>query len=297
MPPDPPTDPPLDPATHPPSDPATDPPSDSASARSVFRIPGMDCPTEEQLIRLALAGLGEIRSLDFDLAARELEVVHTGSPDPLLAALEPLGMGARLTGSVPVDRAEALPDEPGGAPAGSQRRALWWVLGINAAMFALELVAGILGRSTGLVADSVDMLADASIYAIALMAAGDLASQRRSARLSGWLQLALAVLVLVEVLRRAAAGSAPVEALMVGVGLLALAANLACVAILARHRRGGAHLRASWIFTTNDALANIGVIVAGVLVGVTGSAVPDLVIGTAIAVLVASGAWRILRMR
>ena len=130
----------------------------------------------------------------------------------------------------------------------------------------------------------------------ALLAAGSAASQKRAARLSGWLQLALAALVLLEVVRRAVSGSEPVEALMVGIGLLALAANLTCVAILSRHRRGGAHMRASWIFTTNDALANIGVIVAGVLVAITGSALPDLVIGTAIAVLVASGAWRILRM-
>ena len=140
------------------------------------------------------------------------------------------------------------------------------------------------------------MLADASIYAIALVAAGDASRQRRSARLSGWLQLTLAALVLVEVIRRALSGSEPVEALMVVIGLVALAANLACVAILSRHRRGGAHMRANWIFTTNDALANVGVIIAGVLVAVTGSALPDLVIGTAIAALVASGAWRILRM-
>ena len=84
---------------------------------------------------------------------------------------------------------------------------------------------------------------------------------------------------------------------MMAVGLLALLANLACVAILSGHRRGGAHMRASWIFTTNDALANLGVIIAGALVAVTGSAVPDLVMGAGIAALVASGAWRILRMR
>ncbi len=262
----------------------------------MFRVPGMDCPTEEQLVRMALAGVPGVRSLDFDLGARQLEAVHTGPPDPLIAALEPLAMGAELTSVVPLDAGDAALDESPPQSPGSQRRALWWVLGINAAMFAIELVAGIVAQSTGLVADSLDMLADASIYAIALLAAGTAASQRRAARLSGWLQLGLAGLVLVEVLRRAVSGSEPVEALMVGIGLLALAANLACVAILSRHRRGGAHMRASWIFTTNDALANIGVIVAGVLVAVTGSALPDLVIGTAIAVLVASGAWRILRM-
>lgn len=268
---------------------------DSLLSRSVFHVPGMDCPTEEQLVRMALSEVTEVRSLEFDLGARELEAVHTGPSDPLLAALEPLGMGAELRDVTALDPTDAVLDAVSASPE-SQRRALWWVLGINAAMFVIELVAGLVAQSTGLVADSLDMLADASIYAIALLAAGNVASQRRAARMSGWLQLALAGLVLVEVVRRAASGSEPVEALMVGVGLLALAANLACVAVLSRHRRGGAHMRASWIFTTNDALANIGVIVAGVLVAVTGSALPDLVIGAAIAALVASGAWRILRM-
>jgi Co/Zn/Cd efflux system component len=264
--------------------------------RSVFRVPGMDCPTEEQLVRMALAEVTGVRSLDFDLGARELQAVHTGPPEQVLVALEPLGMGAELREATPLAPTDAGLDGSAAASPESQRRALWWVLGINAAMFAVELGAGFLAQSTGLVADSLDMLADASVYAIALVAAGDVARQRRSARLSGWLQLALAALVLVEVIRRAVSGSEPVEALMVAVGLLALAANLACVAILSRHRRGGAHMRASWIFTTNDALANIGVIIAGVMVALTGSALPDLVIGTAIAALVASGAWRILRM-
>lgn len=256
----------------------------------------MDCPTEEQLIRMALADISEIHFLEFDLGSRHLEAVHVGPPTTILAALSPLGMGAELEGSTPIDPLEVEPEVAGSHAAHSQRRALWWVLGINAAMFVIEMVAGLAAQSTGLVADSVDMLADASIYAIALLAAGDVTRQRRSARASGWLQLALAALVLIEVIRRATLGSEPADTVMVAVGLLALAANLSCVAILSRHRRSGAHMRASWIFTTNDALANIGVIIAGVLVAITGSALPDLVIGTAIAILVASGAWRILRM-
>ena len=77
---------------------------------------------------------------------------------------------------------------------------------------------------------------------------------------------------------------------------IALVANLACVALLARHRKGGVHLKASWIFSTNDALANVGVIVAGLLVLGTGSAIPDLVVGAAVGLLVLSGAVRILRL-
>jgi Co/Zn/Cd efflux system component len=81
------------------------------------------------------------------------------------------------------------------------------------------------------------------------------------------------------------------------VSLLALAANVSCLLLLARHRHGGAHMKASWIFSTNDVLANLGVVSAGVLVAWTGSRVPDLAIGAAVALLVLSGALRILRLR
>jgi Co/Zn/Cd efflux system component len=257
----------------------------------------MDCPTEEQLVRMALAELPELAELEFDLADRRLTVIHRDPAERVLTALEPLGFGAHVEASEPT--AEPAPPTPGQAEgaAARERRVLLAVLSINAAMFVIELAAGLWAQSTGLVADSLDMLADASVYAIALLAVGGAhASQRRSARVSGWLQLALAGLVLVEVVRRATQGSEPISGAMMFVGLLALVANLTCVALLSRHRTGGVHLRASWIFTTNDALANAGVIAAGLLVAVTGSALPDLLIGTAIAVLVASGALRILRM-
>jgi Co/Zn/Cd efflux system component len=176
-------------------------------------------------------------------------------------------------------------------------RVLVAVLAINLAMFVGELAAGIWAGSTGLVADSLDMLADASVYAIALLGAGaSLQRQRRAARASGWMQLGLAGLVLVEVVRRAIEGGQPRSDVMVAMGVLALLANVTCLVLLARHRSGGLHLRASWIFTTNDVLANLGVILAGQMVAATGSAWPDLLVGTAIAVLVASGAVRILRM-
>ena len=251
----------------------------------------MDCPTEEQLVRMALADVPGVGSLSFDLGARQLEAVHSGPVEGILGALAPLGMGATLDSTEPVTGAPRV------APDAAQRRALWAVLGINLAMFVVELAAGLWAGSTGLLADSLDMLADASVYSIALLAVGrGRAGQRRAARTSGWLQLGLALLVLIEVARRAVGGSEPLDIAMVGVGLLALAANVTCLVLLAGHRRGEAHMRASWIFTTNDVLANLGVIVAGGLVWLTGSALPDLVIGTLIALLVASGAWRILRL-
>lgn len=171
------------------------------------------------------------------------------------------------------------------------------LLAINAAMFFIELIAGFLAQSAGLIADSLDMFADATIYGIALYAVGRHAHlQLRAARLSGGLQLMLALGALGEVLRRALWGSEPEAMPMISIAFLALLANLLCLKLLARHRDGGAHMKASWIFSTNDVLANLGVLLAGGLVVVTDSNLPDLVIGTLIGLLVLHGAWRILKL-
>jgi Co/Zn/Cd efflux system component len=176
-----------------------------------------------------------------------------------------------------------------------ERRTLLLLLGINGAMFVVEAVSGWLGQATGLVADSLDMLADASVYAIALYAVGRSRSlQSNAAAVSGVMQIALGLLVAVDVVRRLLVGSEPVSLLIVGIGLVALAANLTCLALISKHREGGIHMRASWIFSANDVIANIGVIVAGVLVWLFGSRIPDLVIGAAIAVVVIRGGVRIL---
>jgi Co/Zn/Cd efflux system component len=119
--------------------------------------------------------------------------------------------------------------------------------------------------------------------------------QRRTAVLSGRLQIILAIWVLLDVLRRTVLGSEPISALMVGIGALALLANLLCLVLVRRHREGGVHMRASVIFSTNDTLANLGVIVAGLLVAWSGSRIPDLLIGSAISLLVLNGGRRILR--
>ncbi|MDH5671076.1 MAG: cation transporter [Myxococcales bacterium] len=261
---------------------------------STFVLPGMDCPSEERLVRLALEGVASVRELRFDLENRRLRVWHSGEAGALLSRLEPLGFGARLDGTV---EASCEDLRPASDPA-AEARVLGQLLAINAVMFVVELVLGIAAQSTGLIADSLDNFADAAVYGLSLHAVGRAASaQLGAARLSGWLQLTLALGALGEVARRAIVGSEPVEALMIGVALVALMANLGCIALLAKHREGGAHLKASWIFSTNDALANLGVVLAGVLVAVTDSAWPDLVVGTAVGLLVLSGAVRILRLR
>lgn len=178
----------------------------------------------------------------------------------------------------------------------AQKGVLVWLLSINGVMFLGEAVVGLLSDSSGLLADSLDMLADASVYGIALYAVGRApVIKTRAARWSGYLQIALACGVLLDILRRFVFGSNPEPGWMVIVGLVALAANVTCLILLQRHRHGEVHMRASWIFSKNDVIANVGVIVAGGLVALVGSRWPDLIIGLVIAMVVFRGGVTILK--
>jgi len=178
----------------------------------------------------------------------------------------------------------------------SARRVLIQLLVINAFMFQLELSIGWWAQSTALIADALDMFADAMVYGVGLYAVGKaLTMKARAARMSGWLQIILGLLVLLDILRRLIMGSEPVSTLMMGMGLLALVANVICLILISAHRDGEVHMRASWIFSKNDVIANTGVILAGALVGWTGSRYPDLIIGLIVASVVIHGGVQILK--
>lgn len=177
-----------------------------------------------------------------------------------------------------------------------ERKTLILVLGINVFMFVFEMAVGLLAQSTGLIADSLDMFADAFVYGISLYAVGKSSSLKvRAARLSGITQIFLALMVFADVIRRFMLGSDPVSSLMISVGVIALFANAACLLLISRHRDGGVHMRASLIFSANDVIANIGVILSGGLVWILGSRYPDLVIGFIIAAVVLRGGFKILK--
>lgn len=177
-----------------------------------------------------------------------------------------------------------------------QRAVLIALLAINAAMFGVEIVLGIASESTALIADSLDMLADAAVYAIGLHAvARSPLVKIKAARLSGIMQIVLGTTVLVDVTRRAVFGSEPESLFMIGVGLVALVANVVCLVLIAKYRNGEVHMRASWIFSKNDVITNVGVVVAGGLVHAFGSRFPDLVIGLVISVIVVRGGLQIVR--
>ncbi|KKN92116.1 hypothetical protein LCGC14_0211740 [marine sediment metagenome] len=274
-------------------------PSNEGAWVSSFSVPKMDCPSEERMIRLALNGFPELKSLSFDLSSRQVRAFHNGPVDQIATKLESLGLGATLLGTQPASQeaasANSVSEE---LTASKEAGTLKILLVINAAMFVIELGAGLIAQSTGLIADSLDMFADAAVYGLALFAVGRAARlQVRAAHLAGFFQIVLAMGVLVEVARRFIYGSEPESMLMMGFGLVALVANVSCLLLIYGHREGGAHMKASWIFSANDVLANLGVIAAGALVAWTGSPYPDLAIGTVVGLIVLNGARRILALK
>ncbi|MCE0760846.1 cation transporter [Marinobacter sp. G11] len=265
---------------------------------SEYAVPKMDCPSEERLIRLALNGFDEIRTLSFDLSNRQLKVVHNGEVEPITAKLQSLGLGASLQETVAADPEAIKSAEKSVASARQESGTLRWLLGINALLFVVEMTAGLIAQSAGLIGESLDNFADAAVYGLALYAVGHTVKmQLRAAHLAGVLQLILALGVLVEVVRRFVFGSEPESLMMIVIAFVALIANTSCLLLISKHREGGAHMKASWIFSANDVVINIGVIIAGALVAWTGSNYPDLIIGGITGIIVLNGARRILALK
>ena len=178
------------------------------------------------------------------------------------------------------------------------RKLLSIVLIINFSFFVIEIITGIISNSMGLVADSLDMLADAFVYGLSLLVVGKaLIHKRRVAKLSGYLQLTLVVMGFIEILRRfIGTGEVPNYKMMIIISLLALFANVVSLYILQKSKSNEVHIKASMICTSNDVIANAGVITAGVLVLLLHSNIPDLVVGTIVFTMVLRGSIRILQL-
>ena len=177
-----------------------------------------------------------------------------------------------------------------------QRRALWIALALNALMAVVGSILGWIAQSTGVLADALDMLADAAAYAIGLAAIGrSLRFKQRAAYWSGGILLLLGLGLLIETGRRGLVGSEPVGGLMLLAAGISLVVNLIVLRLLQRFKQSEVHLRATWIFTRADVVANLGVLVAAGLVAITGSRFPDLLVGGAIGAYVVKEAIEILR--
>lgn len=260
--------------------------------KTIFQITKMDCPSEENLIRMKLDGISGIQNLDFDIPNRILTVFHSGEIDQIEKSILELNLGGHKLSTEQTDQTEFEEQS-------NQKKLLWTVLIINFAFFLIEMTTGLISKSMGLVADSLDMLADSFVYGIGLLAVGKtLTRKKRIAKLAGYFQITLAVIGFLEVLRRFfGTGILPDFKTMIFVSVLALIANGICLYLLQKSKsKEEVHMKASMIFTSNDVIINLGVIFAGLLVNWLNSNKPDLIIGTIVFLVVIQGAIRILKL-
>lgn len=195
------------------------------------------------------------------------------------------------------DSCGCAPDEERAAADPAYRRALWIVVILNIGFGVIELAGGFLANSQALKADSLDFLGDGSITFVGLLALGWAASTRARVALTQGIFLgALGISVIAMAIWRALNAITPDAELMGGIGIAALLVNVTAAMVLARYReRGDAQARAIWLFSRNDAINNIAVIVAAALVFWLNSAWPDIIVAAFIAAVFVHSAWAILR--
>lgn len=179
---------------------------------------------------------------------------------------------------------------------GARRRVLIVVLAINLLMFVVEFGAGVVARSTALMADSVDMLGDAVVYALSLYALsrGD-RWKAGAALVKGVVILGFGAWIVVDVVVKIGSGVTPTSSLMAIFGAAALVANLTCLMLLWRHRNVDVDMSSTFECSRNDVIANVGVLLAALGVWLTSAAWPDILAGAMVAALFLRSAVRVIR--
>ena len=175
------------------------------------------------------------------------------------------------------------------------RKVFVLVLVINAALFLVEAVAGILANSTALLADSLDMLGDSLVYGFSLFVLSRSADWKaRAVLLKGAIMAFFGLGVLSEVVHKILSGGVPIAETMGLIGTLVLIGNGICFLLLYRHRSDDLNMRSTWLCSRNDIIANVAVLVAAAAVGIFNTAWPDIFVGAAIAALFLRSALTVL---
>lgn len=177
-----------------------------------------------------------------------------------------------------------------------QSAVLKTVLAINLAMFMIELSAGLFSGSISLIADSLDMLGDALVYGFSIyVVARGARMKANAALLKGGIMAAFGLFVLIQAVYKIIFPQVPVFEAIGTIGLLALAANSICFALLWRHRSDDINMSSVWLCSRNDIIANISVLFAAAGVWLTRSGWPDILVGLALAALFLRSALSVLR--
>lgn len=259
-----------------------------------YRVTGMDCASCAAKIEKAVRSAG-VTSPTISTASQIL-TLEVLPDDERIAAVERAVSDAgyhlhRLQSEAAEELQEVLPHLTAG-----YRRALWIVIALNVGYGAIEMIGGFLAGSQALKADALDFVGDGLITLLGVLAISwSLLWRARSAFIQGLFLGALGFGVLADTIWRVFS-QRPVEAELMGMlALLALAVNVGAALVLIPHRAGDANVRAVWLFSRNDAVGNAAVVVAAVLVALTGTSWPDLIVALAIAALFLQSSWVIVR--
>lgn len=264
-----------------------------------YHVIGMDCAHDAAEIEKAARAVDGVDSARVSVATQRL-AARVRSPDVLRSLERAVGdLGYRLR---PVDAPAMLDsarvsDGPSTSShtAPAYRRALWIVLLLNLGYGVVEVIGGFLTGSQALKADALDFLGDGLITLLGVVAVGwNVRWRARSALVQGYFLAALGVGVVGATIYRSFVREHPEAELMGLFGGIALAVNALAAVILIPHRAGDANVRAVWLFSRNDAIGNLAVVIAAALVRWTGTPWPDLVVALVIATLFLHSAWVII---
>ncbi len=252
----------------------------------------MDCPSEIKMIESQFERLDDNIKLEFDLNERKVTFYHNIKDEIILKSLKGISLPGTIISTNDIEEFE-IPDI---APS-VEARTLKYLLLINFTMFVIEVTLGIYAQSSGLLADGLDMLADSLVYGVSLYAVGKAINiKNKAAYMSGIMQISLGVVCLIEVGRKFYFGSEPISNIMIITSIMALIANVFCLFLIHKHKDGEIHMKASWIFSANDVIVNLGVIYSGTFVYFLNSNIPDLAVGALVSIIVIRGGFAIIKM-
>src|SRR5688572_8408029 len=253
-----------------------------------YRVIGMDCADDAARLEKAVRKVAGAETARVSAASHILTLASPGKPvreASIEAAAAELGY-----------RLEALGAYSAEAPPADYARALLIVVGLNLGYGIVEAVGGFWADSQALKADALDFIGDGLISLLALLAlAWSSAWRARAALLQGMFLGVLGIAVFGNTVYRIIVQQVPHSSAMGTLAAIALIVNVASALVLLPHRSGDANVRAVWLFSRNDAVGNIAVLAAAVLVALTRSAWPDLVVGSLVALLFLHSSWAIIR--
>lgn len=268
-----------------------------------YQVAGMDCPSCAEKIERAARAIPGVEEVKVSIASQVM-MLHVQTPAAIPAVeravtsigykLDRLGPSAGFAHRSHADDDDLPADLSHLTP--SYKHALWTVVMLNLGYGLVEMTGGFVSSSQALKADALDFLGDGSITFLGLLAIGwSLTWRARAALIQGLFLGALGVGILITAGYRVLVVTQPQAELMGLFGLIALAINVTAALVLMRHRQGDANVRAVWLFSRNDAIGNVAVVIAAGLVAWTGTRWPDLIVAAVMAALFLQSAWSIGR--